>query len=151
MSFIGNYLWTHYFYIVLGAKYTFPSWRLNDVPIPLILITHAYFSTYHVLSNLVLRKVWALFHNKTTAISVGVLSLVIFTFSYLVAFMETFSIQQFPYYSFPDRNAMYLYGSVFFTQFILLCPSLPFSGWMNKRVNAGRSKKLYGTPWPVAC
>lgn len=31
LSFIGNYLWTHYFYSVLGAEYTFPSWRLNDV------------------------------------------------------------------------------------------------------------------------
>lgn len=30
-SFIGNYFWTHYFYRLLGASYTFPSWRLNDV------------------------------------------------------------------------------------------------------------------------
>ena len=30
-SFVGNYLWTHYFYRLLGAQYTFPSWRLNDV------------------------------------------------------------------------------------------------------------------------
>ena len=32
LSFIGNYLWTHYFYQVLGAEYTFPSWQLNQVP-----------------------------------------------------------------------------------------------------------------------
>ena len=31
LSFISNYLWTHYFYRVLGASYTFPSWRLNEV------------------------------------------------------------------------------------------------------------------------
>ena len=30
-SFVGNYFWTHYFYRLLGASYTFPSWRLNDV------------------------------------------------------------------------------------------------------------------------
>ena len=30
-SFVGNYFWTHYFYKLLGAAYTFPSWRLNDV------------------------------------------------------------------------------------------------------------------------
>ena len=30
-SFIGNYFWTHYFYDLLGAEYTFPSWRLNGV------------------------------------------------------------------------------------------------------------------------
>lgn len=30
-SFIGNYFWTHYFYELLGAEYTFPSWQLNKV------------------------------------------------------------------------------------------------------------------------
>ncbi len=30
-SFIGNYFWTHYFYELLGAQYTFPSWQLNKV------------------------------------------------------------------------------------------------------------------------
>lgn len=29
-SFIGNYFWTHYFYRVLGASYTFPAHRLNQ-------------------------------------------------------------------------------------------------------------------------
>ena len=29
-SFIGNYFWTHYFYELLGASYTFPSWSLNN-------------------------------------------------------------------------------------------------------------------------
>lgn len=28
-SFVGNYVWTHYFYVLLGAAYTFPSWQLN--------------------------------------------------------------------------------------------------------------------------
>ena len=32
-SFIGNYFYTHYFYAVLKAEYTFPGVRLNDVPI----------------------------------------------------------------------------------------------------------------------
>lgn len=30
-SFVGNYVWTHYFYVLLGAAYTFPSWQLNKV------------------------------------------------------------------------------------------------------------------------
>lgn len=30
-SFIGNYFWTHYFYTLLGASYTFTAHRLNDV------------------------------------------------------------------------------------------------------------------------
>lgn len=29
-SFIGNYFWTHYFYRLLGAAYTFPAHRLNE-------------------------------------------------------------------------------------------------------------------------
>ncbi len=31
LSFVGNYFWTHYFYALLGARYTFPSWQLNGV------------------------------------------------------------------------------------------------------------------------
>ena len=29
-SYVGNYFWTHYFFKVLGASYTFPSWKMND-------------------------------------------------------------------------------------------------------------------------
>ena len=56
-SFIGNYWYTHYFYGVLKANYTFKAHRLNDVPIAMYLMTHAYFMFYHVLSNAVLRKI----------------------------------------------------------------------------------------------
>jgi hypothetical protein len=34
-SFIGNYFWTHYFYKLLGASYTFPAWKLNEARSPL--------------------------------------------------------------------------------------------------------------------
>ena len=31
-SYVGNYFWTHYFYKVLHAYYTFPvKWQLNEV------------------------------------------------------------------------------------------------------------------------
>ena len=56
-SFIGNYWYTHYFYSVLSAKYTFPAHRLNDVPISMYFATHFYFVTYHTFSNLMLRKI----------------------------------------------------------------------------------------------
>lgn len=55
-SFIGNYVWTHYFYKLLGASYTFPAHRLNDVPITLYLMTHAYFCLYHAFGNLMVRR-----------------------------------------------------------------------------------------------
>ena len=37
LSFVGNYFWTHYFYNLLGAEYTMPSHRLNDVSVPSLL------------------------------------------------------------------------------------------------------------------
>ena len=41
-SFVGNYFWTHYFYDLLGARYTFPSWQLNGVRhVPLAVLTAA--------------------------------------------------------------------------------------------------------------
>ena len=58
MAWIGNYFWTHYFYKILGCKYSFPAHRLNDVPFALTLITHSYFHLYFELGNIVQRKVW---------------------------------------------------------------------------------------------
>ena len=34
LSFVGNYFWTHYFFQLLGAAYTFKSWRLNNARPP---------------------------------------------------------------------------------------------------------------------
>ena len=32
-GYVGNYFWTHYFFVVLGAIYTFPSYKINHVSI----------------------------------------------------------------------------------------------------------------------
>ena len=58
-GFIGNYWYTHYFYNVLEASYTMPSWDINGVPIPMFFATHFYFCFYHVLSNMAIRKAWS--------------------------------------------------------------------------------------------
>jgi len=107
LAWIANYLWTHYFYQVLHATYTFHAHRLNDVPFALYLITHSYFHLYHVLSSILLRL---------TLRRLGVAGAVvaILVFAYVTAFMETFTIQHFPYYDIPDRRAMYIVGSVFY-------------------------------------
>jgi len=42
-AFPSPFRYTHYFYRVLKADYTFPAHRLNDVPICLYFMTHAYF------------------------------------------------------------------------------------------------------------
>lgn len=111
-SFIGNYWYTHYFYSVLRAKYTMPAHRLNNVPLALYFATHFYFSTYHVFSNLLLRKI------KTTYVP-GMARTILYvsavlTFAYFTAFMETLTISAYPDYSFEDRNMAYTVGSAFY-------------------------------------
>lgn len=91
-SFIGNYWYTHYFYNVLKAKYTLPSWQLNNVPIPLYFATHFYFMFYHHISNLLLRKITTRYASSLTTTLFYWMT--IFAFSYFTAFMETLSISR---------------------------------------------------------
>ena len=115
-SFIGNYFWTHYFYQLLGADYTFPSdyQRLNNVPFSMYLFTHAYFAFYHVVANLLLRRTrraLVLYSPVYTALAqTGV----IFILAYVLAFLETFTISNFPYYTNTDKARMYTVGSLFY-------------------------------------
>jgi len=91
-SFIGNYWFTHYFYNVLKAQYTFPSHRLNSVPLCLYFATHFYFSSYHTLSNCVLRYIeWAFERSVARTFLFWV---VVFSLSYFTAFMETLTISR---------------------------------------------------------
>ncbi|KAG2441758.1 hypothetical protein HXX76_003371 [Chlamydomonas incerta] len=113
-SFIGNYFWTHYFYKVLGASYTFVSWRLNDVPITLYLMTHGYFCFYHAVSNVLLRRVQTGLAKSSPLVRRTAMGLVVFALSYATAFMETLTIAHFPYYTFVDRDKMYTVGSLFY-------------------------------------
>ena len=117
-SFIGNYWYTHYFYAILGAKYTFPSWRLNDVPIPLYFATHFYFVTYHTFSNMILRKIESRY---VPCIARSILFwVVVLVFAYFTAFMETLTISSFPYYSFENRNTVYSIGSAFYSIYFIV-------------------------------
>lgn len=154
-SHIGNYWYTHYFYDVLKASYSMPSWcvrmgcgglrgclclfcwasnstipahpanaksntrrRLNDVPIPLYFATFFYFSTYHVFSNALLRRVVSGFQG-TASRSIFLAALVL-ALSYFTAFMETLTISSFPYYSFEDRAMAYTVGSAFYGIYFLV-------------------------------
>jgi cycloeucalenol cycloisomerase len=90
------------------------------VPFALYLITHSYFHFYHVLSNIALRWAWRKFDNRVTIVSFLAVSILIALLSYVVAFMETFSIQQFQYYHIPDRHAMYVYGSMFYALYFVV-------------------------------
>ena len=118
-SFIGNYWYTHYFYSVLQAAYTMPNAiRLNNVPIAMFLATHFYFSTYHMFSNLLLRKVVTSYQPQLlrTLLFMSVVGV----FSYFTAFMETLSISAYPYWTFADRNMAYTVGSAFYGIYFLV-------------------------------
>jgi cycloeucalenol cycloisomerase len=118
-SFIGNYWYTHYFYSVLGARYTFPALRLNDVPICLYFATHFYFVTYHTLSNMLLRKLESAFlpNGGRKVFFWGV----VVAFAYFTAFMETLTISGFDKYCFSKPiHEIYTKGSAFYGIYFLV-------------------------------
>jgi cycloeucalenol cycloisomerase len=112
-GFIGNYLWTHYFFNVLGASYTLDSYSLNQVPLIMYMLTHAYFSLYFVLGNIVQRLFYSV-HPRSSWVRSILFVVFLSCISYMIAFLETWTIQHFPYYTFKDRDAMYKIGSIFY-------------------------------------
>ena len=131
-SFIGNYWYTHYFYSVLQARYTFPAHRLNDVPIALYFATHFYFVTYHTFSNILLRRIETRYM-PGTARTIFFWTTVV-AFSYFTAFMETLTISSFPDYSFADRYMAYTLGSAFYGIYFLV--SFPVFYRIDEKVGA---------------
>ena len=117
-SFIGNYWYTHYFYRVLKADYTFEAHRLNDVPLCLYFMTHAYFMFYHVLSSAALRRARNAF--EPGAARVVFECALIAALAYTTAFMETLTICAFPYYRFENRSMAYTHGSAFYGIYFLV-------------------------------
>jgi cycloeucalenol cycloisomerase len=141
-SFIGNYWYTHYFYSVLHAAYTMPSiHRFNHVPIPMYLATHFYFSSYHCFSNMLLRNVETSYRPglSRTLLLVSV----VVVFSYFTAFMETFSISSYPYYTFQDRTMAYTVGSAFYGIYFLV--SFPAFYVFDRDIDKGGGLSLWDT------
>ncbi|KAG7672170.1 hypothetical protein KSW81_005052 [Nannochloris sp. 'desiccata'] len=143
-SFIGNYFWTHYFYSLLGAKYTFPAHRLNDVPITLYFMTHAYFCLYHALANVLIRRVRTHFTTSGPLMQNLAEIFVVFTLSYATAYGETLTIAHFPYYSFENKAAMYKIGSLFYAIYFFV--SFPMFYRMDEEASSGKTR--YGL-WRV--
>eukprot|EP00439_Symbiodinium_sp_Y106_P036174 s6242_g4.t1 len=118
-SFLGNYWGTHYFYCVLKAKYTLPflpDHQLNKVPVCMYLATHFYFCFYHALGSKVMRWVWTRYRPGAARTTFCVS--VVCVMAYCTAFLETFSISAFPYYTFDDRQQMYTVGSAFYALYL---------------------------------
>jgi cycloeucalenol cycloisomerase len=89
-----------------------PAHRLNNVPIALYFATHFYFSTYHLFSNVLLRKVVTSYQPGSLRSLLYVS--VVLSFAYFTAFAETLTISAYPDYSFEDRNMAYTIGSAFY-------------------------------------
>lgn len=117
-GFTGNYWYTHYFYNVLKASYTFSAHRLNDVPISMFFATHFYFVTYHIFSTMILRAIETRY--KPTFVRNVLFWAVVLSFSYFTGFMETLTISSFPYYSFEDRYMAYTLGSAFYSIYFIV-------------------------------
>jgi cycloeucalenol cycloisomerase len=101
--------------------YTFSmKWRINDVPITCYLMTHAYFIFYHSMTNLILRRLRRSLAAFPPAASSAISALVVFALAYVTAFMETFTISNFPYYSFENRQFAYTTGSAFYAIYFIV-------------------------------
>uniref|UniRef100_A0A1D1YJS6 Cycloeucalenol cycloisomerase n=1 Tax=Anthurium amnicola TaxID=1678845 RepID=A0A1D1YJS6_9ARAE len=119
-SYVGNYFWTHYFFTVLGASYTFPSWKMNDVPHTTLLLTHVCFLFYHVASNLTLRRLRHSVADLPQTIRVASEVAWVLVLAYFIAYLETLAISNFPYYQFVDRGSMYKVGSLFYAIYFIV-------------------------------
>ncbi|XP_044985815.1 cycloeucalenol cycloisomerase-like isoform X2 [Hordeum vulgare subsp. vulgare] len=119
-SYVGNYFLTHYFFTVLGASYTFPSWRMNNVPHTTFLLTHACFLFYHMTSNMTLRKLRHSIVNLPVSLQWLFEATWILALAYFIAYLETLAISNFPYYEFVDRDIMYTVGSLFYALYFLV-------------------------------
>ncbi|KAL7191728.1 hypothetical protein ACSBR2_023751 [Camellia fascicularis] len=119
-SYVGNYFWTHYFFTVLGASYTFPSWKMNNVPHTTFLLTHVCFLFYHVTSNITLRRLQHFIADFPEKIQWVIKAAWILALSYFIAYLETVAISNFPYYEFVDRSSMYTVGSLFYAIYFIV-------------------------------
>nr|CAD1820242.1 unnamed protein product [Ananas comosus var. bracteatus] len=137
-SYVGNYFWTHYFFTVLGASYTFPSWRMNNVPHTTFLLTHACFLFYHVTSNMTLRRLRHSIAGLPQSIQFFTEAAWILALSYFIAYLETLAIANFPYYKFIDRASMYKVGSLFYAIYFIV--SFPMFLRIDEKV---------GEPWDL--
>jgi cycloeucalenol cycloisomerase len=120
-----------------------PAHRLNNVPIAMFLATHFYFSSYHLFSNMLLRKIVTSYQEGTrrTVLFVSV----VVVFSYFTAFMETLSISSFPYYSFEDRDMAYTVGSAFYGIYFLV--SFPAFFSFDREVDKANNNSAKVTIW----
>ncbi len=125
VGYIGNHFNTHYFYKVLGVRYTGPLGpgmgpEINQVPVSMYLMTHVYFMSYHVLATPLLRVVQTSFQKSSPLLQSVAMGVVVIVVALLTAFAETWTISSFPYYTYPDYHEMLTKGTVFYGTFFVV-------------------------------
>ena len=123
VGYIGNHFYTHYFYDMLGMRYTGPlatgkGIEINQVPLSMFLFTHPYFMTYHVLAAPLLRAT-KVYLQKYPSPDI-LLGIFITLIAFMTAFIETWTISGFPYYTYPDFYTMLTKGSAFYGVFFVV-------------------------------
>ena len=125
LAYIGNHFFTHYFYKVLGVRYTGPlahgqGIEINNVPLSMYFATHVYFISYHTIVLLPMRLAKRSLICYSRVFRLVAMCLVVFSISLLTAFLETWTISGFPYYTYPDYHAMLTKGSVFYALYFMV-------------------------------
>eukprot|EP00040_Diaphanoeca_grandis_P027265 m.154755 g.154755 ORF g.154755 m.154755 type:complete len:355 (+) comp30908_c0_seq1:193-1257(+) len=123
LTVLASWFGTHYFYAILGVRYTFPEGlEANHVPVSMYLMAIPYFCTYHWFAALVLNNVG---HYAFV---------VVLMMAYVTAFFEALSMSAFPHYYYPDREAMLSIGSLFYA--LLFVVSYPMYTSFSRRAHA---------------
>lgn len=128
LSYIGNHFYTHYFFNVLGVRYTGPlaqgmGFEINKVPISMFLMTHVYFMSYHILITPLIRTLKNTFRSCGATVQFVVTTIGIVVMAFFTAVAETWTISSFPYYTYPNTSEMLTKGSVFYgTYFVVTFP-----------------------------
>ncbi|KAL2347030.1 hypothetical protein Fmac_001030 [Flemingia macrophylla] len=78
--------------VFLGASYTFPSWKMNNVPHTTFLLTHVCFLFYHVASNMTLRRLRHFITDFPEKIQWATEAAWILALAYFIAYLETLAI-----------------------------------------------------------
>lgn len=122
LSYVGNFHWTIYFYEMLGAAYTFDAHRFNDVPVSMFFATHAYFCFYHSLMNITIRRVHRtkFYRQSLPYVRLAVDIVTIAVLAYFTAFMETKTIEGFPYWEFKNRDRALTVGSFMYMLYFIV-------------------------------
>lgn len=147
----GNYFGTHYFFDLMGMRYSFGNvrWTLDaqvlgsasgqTVPAFMYPLTQAYFMTYFVVmleAERVLAGVFLSAADESTGTGLG-RACIVLGLSYVVAFLETFFMAAevlSEYFSYADRGRMLRLGSLGYAMYFIA--GLP----MARRIDGGNSQ-----------